>query len=77
MKRYNYIMLNRLKTIIEKNNFKNFANVEIKYNELIISASEFKGYDSIKEQVEIAKLIDEAKYKVEYLNGNIIKIKLK
>ena len=54
-------MLNK---IIENNNFKNFTNVEIKYNELIISANDFKGYDSIKEQVEIAKLIDEEKYKI-------------
>lgn len=70
-------MLNNLKKKIENNNFKNFTNVEIKYNELIISASEFNGYDTIKEQAEIAKLIDEDKYKVKYLNDNIIKIKLK
>ncbi len=70
-------MLKELKKIIENNNFKNFTNVKIKYNELIISASEFTGYDTIKEQVEIAKLIDENKYKVMYLNGNTIKIKLK
>jgi hypothetical protein len=70
-------MLEYLKKKIENNNFKNFTNVEIKYDELIISASEFTGYDSIKEQVEIAKLIDENKFKIEYLNNNIIKIKLK
>lgn len=70
-------MLNNLKKIIENNNFKNFTNVEIKYDKLIISASQFSGYDSIKEQVEIAKLIDADKYKIEYLNNNIIKIKLK
>ena len=72
-----FYMLNKLKKIIENNNFKNFTNLEIKHDELIISASEFTGYDSIKEQVEIAKLIDEDKYKIEYLNDNIIKIKLK
>lgn len=70
-------MLNKLKKKIENNNFKNFIKLEIKYDELIISTSEFTGYDSIKEQVEIAKLIDEDKYKIEYLNDNIIKIKLK
>lgn len=70
-------MLNTLKKKIENNNFKNFTKLEIRYDELIISANEFAGYDSIKEQVEISKLIDEDKYKVKYLNDNIIKIKLK
>lgn len=72
-----FCMLNKLKKKIESNNFESFTNVEIKYDELIISANQFIGYDSIKEQVEIDKLIDEDKYKVEYLNDNIIKIKLK
>jgi len=70
-------MLNKLKKTIENNNFKNFTKVEIKYDELIIYANKFTGYDSIKEQVEISKLIDEDKYTVQYLNNNIIKIKLK
>lgn len=70
-------MLNKLKKKIENNNFSNFTNVEIKYDELIVSASQFIGYDSIKEQVEISQLIDNDKYKIEYLNNNIIKIKLK
>lgn len=70
-------MFEYLKKKIESNNFGSFTNFEIKYNELIVSASEFIGYDTIKEQVEIAKLIDEDKYSVEYLNDNIIKIKLK
>lgn len=70
-------MLIDLMKKIENNSFKSFTNVEIKYDELIASTSEFTGYDSIKEQVEIAKLVDEDKYKIEYLNNNIIKIKLK
>ena len=70
-------MLEYLKKKIEKNNFKSFTSVEIKYDELIISASQFTGYDSIKEQEEIAKSVDENKFKIEYLNDNIIKIKLK
>jgi len=70
-------MLICLNKKIKKNNFKSFNKIEIMYDELIISANHFTGYDSIKEQVEIAQLIDEDKYKVQYLNNNIIKIKLK
>lgn len=70
-------MLTKLKKIIKNNNFRNFTKTEIKYDELIVSADQFSGYDSIKEQEEIAKLIDENQYKIEYLNDNIIKIKLK
>lgn len=72
-----FYMLNKLKKKIENNNFRNFTKVEIKYDELIVSANKFSGYNSIKEQVGITKLIDEDKYNVEYLNNNIIKIKLK
>jgi hypothetical protein len=70
-------MLNKLKKTIENNGFKSFTNIEIKYDELIVSANQFSGYDSIREEAEIAKLVDEDKYKIEYLNDNIIKIKLK
>jgi len=70
-------MFYKIKKKIENNHFQSFTKLEIRCDELIISASQFSGYNSIKEQVEIAKLIDEDKYRVEYLNNNTIKIKLK
>lgn len=70
-------MLNNLKKKIENNNFLEFANIEVKYNELIISANSFLGYSTIKEQTMIGSMIDKKIYVVEYLNDNSIKVKLK
>lgn len=70
-------MLNKLKKKIENNSFSEFTNIEVKYNELIISANSFLGYSTIKEQIMIGLMVDTKIYAIEYLNDNIIKVKLK
>lgn len=70
-------MLNNLNKTIENNNFKNFTNIEIMYNELIISAKTFTGYEMLLELDTIRKMIDTKIYRVQYLNDNIIAVRTK
>ena len=70
-------MLNKLKKKIENNNFTNFTNTAIKQDELTVSADKFAGYNTIEELVAISAMINENIYSVEYLNNNLIKIKIK
>lgn len=51
--------------------------LNIKHDELIISADKFSGYSTIKEQAIISSMIDANIYAVQQLNGNVIKVKLK
>lgn len=69
-------MLNKLKNEIEAFGFSSYKNVEIVHDELFISADSFTGYELFEEMQSIIELIDLKIYKVEYLNDNIIKVKL-
>jgi len=69
-------MLNNLKKTIINRKFIHFTNVEIKYDELVVSADVFTGYDCILELAEISQMIDTDIYSVKYLNGDVIKIKM-
>lgn len=72
-----FYMLNNLKKKIENNSFSEFTNIEIRYNELVVSANSFSGYTTIEEQTMIGSMVDTKIYVVEYLNDNAIKVKLK
>ncbi len=70
-------MLNILKNKLIAKNFKYYKNIKIAVDELLISADSFTGYEVIKEMTDITALIDLKIYKVEYLNDNHIRVKLK
>lgn len=70
-------MLNNLKEKIETCGCNSYKNIEIIYDELIISANKYTGYLLIRDLVTISEIIDTDIYNVEYLNDNIIKVKVK
>lgn len=67
-----FCMLKELKEILEKQNYQAFNNIELKYDELVISAKKYIGYILIKELVDINELANQDVYTLEHLSGNVI-----